>query len=93
MLDENSDLRRNMPQRNDEEGDQQPSLSFSPAASVWGKMVSARTSDRRNQLRLTETITVEDYVVFFHQCFGSPTTLFSLHSRMSNAAARNTHGW
>ena len=70
MLDENSALHCHMQQRNDEEGGKQPSLSFSPAASVWGKMGSAWTSHRRNQPRLTETITVEDYVAFFHQYFG-----------------------
>jgi hypothetical protein len=34
MLDENSALRGNMPQRNDEEGGKKPRLSFSPATSV-----------------------------------------------------------
>jgi hypothetical protein len=76
MLDESSALRRNMPQHNDEEGGKQPRLSFSPAASVWGKMGSAWTSDRRNLSCTTETITVEVYVAFFHQYFGSQTTLF-----------------
>ena len=33
MLDENSDLSGNMPQRNDEESGKQARLSFSPAAS------------------------------------------------------------
>jgi hypothetical protein len=59
-----------MPQRNDEEGDKQPRLPFSPAASVWGQMGRAWTSDRRNPSRTKETITVEDYVAFFHQYFG-----------------------
>jgi hypothetical protein len=39
MIDENSALRVNMPQRNDEESGKQPRLSFSPSASVWGQMV------------------------------------------------------
>jgi hypothetical protein len=47
-------------------------------------------ADRRNTSRTTETITVEDYVAFFHQYFGSPTTLSSLLPRISNAAAKNT---
>jgi hypothetical protein len=38
MIDENSALRGNMPQRNDEEGGKTPRLSFSPASSVWGQM-------------------------------------------------------
>jgi hypothetical protein len=37
MLDATSALHSNMPQHNDEEGGKQPRLSFSPAASVWGR--------------------------------------------------------
>jgi hypothetical protein len=57
MLDENSALRGNMPQRNDEgnmpqrndeEGCKKPRLSFSPAASVWGED-GPRMDDRRPQ--------------------------------------------
>jgi hypothetical protein len=74
MLDENSALRGNMPQRNDEEGGKQPRISFSPAASVWGQMGRARqtawTTDGRNAPRTTETIMENDYVAFFHQFFG-----------------------
>jgi hypothetical protein len=70
MLDENSALRGNMPQRNDEEGGKQPRLSFSPAASVWGQMGRAWTTDGRNAPRTTESITEKDYVAFFHQFSG-----------------------
>jgi hypothetical protein len=38
MVDQTSVLCGNMPQHNYEEGGKQPSLSFSPAASVWGQM-------------------------------------------------------
>jgi hypothetical protein len=51
-----------MPRRNAEEGGKQPRFSFSPAASVGGKMGSAWTSDRSNPPRIKEIITVEDYV-------------------------------
>jgi hypothetical protein len=44
MLDATSALRGNMPQHNDDEGSKQPRLSFSPAASVWGKMGRATTT-------------------------------------------------
>ena len=37
MLDENSALRGNMPQRDDDDGGKNPRLSFSPASSVWGQ--------------------------------------------------------
>jgi hypothetical protein len=40
MLDETSALHGNMSQRNDEEGGKQPRLFFSPAASVWGQMIT-----------------------------------------------------
>ena len=67
MLDESSALRRNLPQRNDEDSDKQQRLSFSPSASVWGQMGRAWTTDGRNAPRTTET---KDYVAFFHQFFG-----------------------
>ena len=70
VLDENSALHGNMPQRNDEEDGKQPRLSFSPAASVWGQMGRAWTTDGRNATRTTKTITERDYVAFFHQFFG-----------------------
>jgi hypothetical protein len=59
MNDEHSAMRRNMPQRNDEEGRAKPRLSFSPAASVWGQMGLAWTTAKRTS-RTTETITVAD---------------------------------
>jgi len=70
MLDETSVLHGNMPQHNDEEGSKQLRLSFSPAVSVWGQIVSAWTT--------TEAITENDYVTFFINSSGSPTTLPSL---------------
>jgi hypothetical protein len=70
MLDERSAPRGNMPQRNDEEGGKHPCLSFSPAASVWGQMGRAWTTDGRNAPRTMETITEKDFVAFFHQFFG-----------------------
>jgi hypothetical protein len=70
MLDENSALRGNMPQRNEEEGGKKPRLSFSPAASVWGQMGRAWTTDCRNAPRTTESITDKDYFAFFHQFLG-----------------------
>jgi hypothetical protein len=65
MKEESSALRRDMPQRNDEEGGKQPRLSFSPAASVWGPIRRAWTTGKHNTSRTTETITVEEYVAFF----------------------------
>jgi hypothetical protein len=44
LLDEHSTLRRNMPQRNDDEGGKSTRISFSPASSVWGLM--GRSCDR-----------------------------------------------
>jgi len=70
LIDENSAMRGNIPQRNDEEGGKQPRLSFSPAASVWGPMGRAWTTDGRNAPRTTESNTEKDYVAFFHQFFG-----------------------
>jgi len=49
MMEESPALQRDMPQRNDEEGGKQPRLSFSPAASVWGQMGRAWTTDKRNK--------------------------------------------
>jgi hypothetical protein len=70
MLDENSALRGNMPQRNDAEGGKNPRLSFSPASSVWGQMGRPWTTDGRNAPRTTKNITEQDYVAFFHQFLG-----------------------
>jgi hypothetical protein len=82
MLDENSALRDNMPQHNDE----QPRLSFSPAASVWGQMGRAWTTDGRNApCRQSRRGTMLPSSISFS---GSPTTLPSLLSRMCHAAAR-----
>jgi hypothetical protein len=69
MLDENSALRPNMPQRDDDEGGKPKRLSFSPASSVWGQMGRAWTSGDRNA-RTTELVTASDYVAFFHQFLG-----------------------
>jgi hypothetical protein len=70
MIDENSALRGNMPQRNDEEGGKTPRLSFSPASSVWGQMGRPWTTIGRGETHTTEKITEADYVAFFHQFFG-----------------------
>jgi hypothetical protein len=70
MIDENSALRGNMPQRNDEEGGKTPRLSFSPASSVWGQMGRPWTTIGRGEAHTTEKITEADYVAFFHQFFG-----------------------
>jgi len=70
MLDETSALLGNMPQHNNTEGGKQPRLAFSPASSVWGQMGRAWTTGGRGAPRTTEAITENDYVVFFHQCFG-----------------------
>lgn len=69
MLDENSALRSNMPQRDDDEGGKPKRISFSPASSVWGQMGRAWTSGDRNA-RTTELVTSTDYVAFFHQFLG-----------------------
>jgi hypothetical protein len=69
ILDENSALRPNMPQRDDDEGGKPKRLSFSPASSVWGQMGRAWTSGDRNA-RTTELVTASDYVAFFHQFLG-----------------------
>ena len=49
-LAEDSALRRNMPQRNDESEDalKKHRISFSPAGAVWGKMGQAWIPDSRN---------------------------------------------
>jgi hypothetical protein len=70
MIDENSALRGNMPQRNDEEGGNTPRLSFSPASSVWGQMGRPWTTIGHDETHTTEKITKEDYVAFFHHFFG-----------------------
>jgi hypothetical protein len=66
MLVENSALRPNMPQRDDDEGGKPKRLSFSPAS---GQMGRAWTSGDRNA-RTTELVTASDYVAFFHQFLG-----------------------
>jgi hypothetical protein len=45
MIDENSELRGDMPQRDDDDGDKKPRLSFSPASSVWGRTVCVHQLD------------------------------------------------
>ncbi len=69
VLDENSALRHNMQQRDNDEGGNPQRLSFSPAVSVWGQMGCAWTSGDRNA-RTTELVAQSDYVAFFHQYFG-----------------------
>jgi hypothetical protein len=70
IIDENSALRGNMPQRNDEEGGKTPRLSFSPASLVWGQMGRPWTTVGRCETHTTEKITDQDYVAFFHPFFG-----------------------
>ena len=69
MLDENSALGPNMPQRDDDQGGKPKRLSFSPASSVWGQMGRAWTSGDRNA-RTIEIVTAWDNVAFFHQFLG-----------------------
>jgi len=84
MLDENSALRDNMPQRNDE----QLRLSFSPAASVRCQMGRARTTEARNApCRQSRRGTMLPSSI---SSSGSLTTLPSLLLRMCHAAARGT---
>ena len=78
MLDETSALHGNMPQHNDAEGGKQPRLAFSHAASLWGQMGRAWTTDGCNAPRTTGPMTEKDYVAFFHQFFGLTNTLPSL---------------
>ena len=87
MLDENSALRPNMPQRDDDEGGKPKRLSFSPVSSVWGQMGRAWTSDDHNA-RTTELVTSSDYVAFFHQFLGITNNPFL--SQMCHADARGT---
>ena len=70
LLDERSALRRNMPQRNDDEGGKSTRISFSPASSVWGLMGRSWASFGCDAPRTTATVTEQDYVAFFHQYFG-----------------------
>ena len=91
LLDANSALRGNMPQRNDEEGGKQPRLFFSPAALVsmgpdgpCGQQAAAmrrapRSQSRRGTMLLSSI-----------SSSGSPTALPSLLLRMCHAAARGT---
>ena len=69
LLDEHSALRRNMPQRNDEEGGKTTRISFSPASSVWGLMGRSWASFGCDAPRTTATVTEPDYGAFFHQFF------------------------
>ena len=48
-------------------------------------MGNAWTSDRRNPPRFTKTITVEDYVAFFHQYFGFTDTNNPVLAPFANA--------
>jgi hypothetical protein len=70
LLDAHSALRRNMPQRNDEEGGKTTRISFSPASSVWGLMGRLWASFGCDAPRTTATVTEQDYGAFFHQFFG-----------------------
>ena len=70
LLAEHSALRRNMPQRNDEEGGKTTRISFSPASSVWGLMGRSWASFGCDAPRTTATVTEQDYVAFSHQFFG-----------------------
>ena len=75
MLTDDSALRRDMPQRNDESEDalNKHRISFSPAGAVWGKMGQAWLSDSRKfrgGASHTQTLTQSDYVAFFCQFFG-----------------------
>ena len=75
MLTDDSALRRDMPQRNDESEDalKQHRISFSPAGAVWGKMGQAWIPDSRyfrSCARPTQALTQSDYVAFFCQFFG-----------------------
>jgi hypothetical protein len=70
LLDEHSALRRNMPQRNDEEGGKTTRISFSTASSVWGLMGRSWASFGCDAPRTTATVTEQDYGAFSHQFFG-----------------------
>jgi hypothetical protein len=70
MIDENSALRGNMPQRDDEDDGKKPRLSFSPASSAWGQTGCSWTSKIGQVTGTTGKITEADYVAFFHQFFG-----------------------
>jgi hypothetical protein len=61
-----------------------------PCGVSMGQMGRTWTTDGRNTPRTTEPITEKDYVAFFHQFFGSPTTLPSLLSRMCHVDVRGT---
>ena len=72
---EDSALRRDMPQRNDEDEAslKKHRLSFSPAAAVWGQMGRAwvpTSRVSRTTGRAPGIVTVSDYVAFFCQYFG-----------------------
>ena len=69
LLDERSALRRNMPQRNDEEGGKTTRISFSPASSVWGLMGRSWASFGCDAPRTTATVTEQDCGAFFYQFF------------------------
>ena len=99
MLDENSALRGNMPQRNEEEGGKKPRLSFSPAASVWGQMGRAWKTDGRNTPRTTESITDKDYVAFLESICNAAgfatnhkRVLTSAGNRRADLEIRNIRG-
>jgi hypothetical protein len=89
MLDENSAIRPNMPQRDDDEGGKPNRLSLSPASSVWGQMGSlglqsiemlAQLSSSHRLIMLLSSISSS----------GSPTIQHSLLSQMCHADARGT---
>ena len=68
---EESALRRNMPQHNNEneEALKKHRHTFAPAAAVWGQMGRLWTDIARTS-RTAETITTADYVAFFYQYLG-----------------------
>jgi hypothetical protein len=83
-------MRRNVPQRNDEEGGKQTRLSFSPAALVWGQMGRAWTTDKRNTPRITGPSLWRATLPCFISISVSPTSRSSPLLRRNDAAARDT---
>jgi hypothetical protein len=90
LLGEHSALRRNMPQRNNEEGGKTTRISFSPASSVWGLMGRSWASFGCDAPRTTATVTEQDYGAFFHQFFGFSNNPALAPSRTRNAPAIGT---
>ena len=93
MIDENSALRGNMPQRDDDDGGKNPRLSFSPASSVWGQTGCPWTSIFLRDRRHGEThggrlCCFLPSVPRFHK---QPRTGFSRECAMPLSAV--SHGW